>query len=161
MDTSDRVAVAQSDQPDGALGHQAAPFRAGRVAPITGRMNLTGNIADRLDHFSATQPDHPAIVGGGRTISFSDLADLVRRIGGHLVDRGIGPGDIVGVCLRDTAAHLSLLYGVARAGAAILPMDVRWTAEERDRIATFFGAKLVLTEPGETVGPDLNQPPLT
>jgi long-chain acyl-CoA synthetase len=120
-------------------------------------MNITGNIADRLDHFAAVQPDHPAIIGGGRTISFSDLADLVRRIGGHLVDRGIGPGDIVGVCLRDTAAHLSLLYGVARAGAAILPMDVRWTAEERDRIATFFGAKLVLTEPGETVGAEINQ----
>jgi len=114
-------------------------------------MKTTGNIADRLDHFAATRPDHPAIIGGGRTISYSDLADLVRRIGGHLADRGIGPGDIVGVCLRDTAAHLALLYGVARSGAAILPMDVRWTAEERNRIATFFGAKLVLTEPGETV----------
>jgi acyl-CoA synthetase (AMP-forming)/AMP-acid ligase II len=120
-------------------------------------MNTTGNIADRLDHFAATQSDHRAIVGGGCTISYSDLADLVRRIGGHLADRGVGPGDIVGVCLRDTAAHLCLLYGVARAGAAILPMDVRWTAEERDRIATFFGAKLVLTEPGEMVGADLNQ----
>jgi len=120
-------------------------------------MKTTGNIADRLDHFAATRPDHPAIIGGGRTISYSDLADLVRRIGGHLADRGIGPGDIVGVCLRDTAAHLALLYGVARSGAAILPMDVRWTAEERNRIATFFGAKLVLTEPGETVGDELNQ----
>lgn len=129
----------------------------GGEAPITGVMNATGNIADRLDHFAATRPEHLAVVGGGYTISYSDLADLVRRIGGHLVDRGIGPGDIVGVCLRDTAVHLCFLYGVARAGAAILPMDVRWTTDERDRIARFFDAKLVLTEPGETVGADLNQ----
>jgi len=120
-------------------------------------MKTSGNIADRLDDFARTRPNHPAIIGGGRTITYSDLADLVRRIGGHLIDRGIGPGDIVGVCLRDTVAHLALLYGVVRAGAAILPMDVRWTAEERNRIAGFFGAKLVLTEPGERVAPDLNQ----
>lgn len=120
-------------------------------------MDITGNIADRLDYFAATRPAHPAVIGGGFTISYGDLADLVRRIGGHLADRGIGPGDIVGVCLRDTAAHLALLYGVARSGAAILPMDVRWTAEERNRIATFFAAKLVLTEPGETVGDEVAQ----
>ena len=57
-------------------------------------MNVTGNIAGRLDHFAATRPDHPAIIWGGRTISYSDLAYLVRRIGGHLADRGIGPGPI-------------------------------------------------------------------
>ncbi len=156
MEPADGFAVAQPNQPIRRLGIIAAlPGRGS--SPYNLRMETSGNIADRIDYFARKQPDHPAIVGGGRTITYSELGDLVRRIGGHLGDQHIGPGDIVGVCLRDTVAHLATLYGVARAGAAILPMDVRWTAAERDRIAGFFGAKLVLTEPGETVGADLNQ----
>lgn len=156
MGEVDGLAGAQPDKSGASLGIGAAlPGR--EVSPYNRPMETSGNIADRIDHFARTQPDHPAIVGGGRTIPYGDLGDLVRRIGGHLADQGIGPGDIVGVCLRDTAAHLAILYGVARSGAVILPMDVRWTAAERDRIAGFFGAKLVLTEPGESVGAGLNQ----
>ena len=120
-------------------------------------MKTSGNIADRLDGFARERPDHPAIVGPDRALTYAQLAEEVRRTGAHLNDRGIGVGDIVGLCLRDTVDHLSLLYGIARAGAVVLPMDVRWTREERDRIAAFFGAKLVLTEPGEAVSPDLPQ----
>ncbi len=118
---------------------------------------IRGNVADRLEEHAAERPDHPAIVGPDRSLTFAELSDEVRRTGAHLMDRGLGIGDIVGLCLRDTVDHLSLLYGIGRSGAVVLPMDVRWTREERDRIASFFGAKLVLTEPGESVSAALPQ----
>lgn len=120
-------------------------------------MGTRGNLADKLDGYANTKPDHPALIGGGRSLTYRDLTDEVRRTAAALTARGIGAGDIVGLCLRDTLDHVVLLYGIVRAGAVVLPMDVRWTAEERDRVASFFGAKLVLTESGETVSPGLEQ----
>jgi acyl-CoA synthetase (AMP-forming)/AMP-acid ligase II len=61
---------------------------------------------------------------------------------------GIRPGDIVGIALGDDADHIVALLAVAWLGAVILPMDVRWTADEKRRIAVHFGARLVLVPDG-------------
>ncbi len=110
------------------------------------------NIADALTEHAERRPDHPAIVDGARTITYADLDPLVHRTAAHLGALGVGPGDIVGVALGDNADHLVLLYGVARLGAAILPMDVRWTPAEKTRLSDFFGARLVLREAGDELG---------
>jgi acyl-CoA synthetase (AMP-forming)/AMP-acid ligase II len=60
-------------------------------------------------------------------------------------------GAVVGVALADSADHLVLLYALARSERVILPMDCRWTDVERARVASHFGAALVLVEPGAPV----------
>ena len=52
----------------------------------------------------------------------------------------------------DGAADDAVNYGAI--GAVILPMDVRWTREEKRRILAHFGAHHVLVPPGETVPAD-------
>ncbi len=106
------------------------------------------NISDAIFHNARRRPSHPAIVDGDRTISYAELAGLVSRTAGHLQDIGIKPGDIVGVALGDNADHIVALLSIAWLGAVILPMDVRWTSEEKRRLATHFGARFVLM-PGE------------
>ena len=107
------------------------------------------NIADSLTGHAERRPDHPAIVDGARTITYRELDPLVRRTAAHLGALGAGPGDIVGVALGDNADHLVLLYAVARLGAAILPMDVRWTQAEKAKLADFFKARFVIREAGD------------
>lgn len=108
------------------------------------------NLSDAIDTNARRRPDYPAIVRrDGGVITYRDYGLWVRRWATVLVADGIGPGDIVGVNLKDTADHLVALYAVARAGAAILPMDWRWTIDEKSRIAQFFGACLVLSEPDD------------
>ena len=102
------------------------------------------NVADAIFHNARRRPSHPAIVDGDRTIAYAELANLVLRTAGHLKEIGARPGDIVGVALGDDADHIVALLAVAWLGAVILPMDVRWTAEEKRRIATHFGARFVL-----------------
>ena len=109
------------------------------------------NLADMLDHQARRRPGHPAIVDGGRVIAHRDLAPLVRRTAAHMLDLGARPGDVIGVALGDSADHLIALYAVARMGGVILPMDWRWTEGEKRRIAEFFGAVMVLAEPGDAV----------
>jgi len=114
------------------------------------------NLADGLALQARARPDHPAIIAGERTLLYRDLDPLVRRTAAHIGDLGIRAGDIVGVALRDTLEHLVLLYGLARMGAIMLPIDCRWTVEEKTRLASFFRARLVLLEAVDQTLPGQN-----
>jgi acyl-CoA synthetase (AMP-forming)/AMP-acid ligase II len=107
------------------------------------------NVADAIFHNARRRPCHPAIVDGGRAIAYAELAALVAKTAGHLEEIGARPGDIIGVALGDDADHIVALLAIAWLGAVILPMDIRWTAAEKRRLAGPFGARLVLVPAGE------------
>ncbi|MSO65852.1 MAG: hypothetical protein EXQ85_08675 [Alphaproteobacteria bacterium] len=110
------------------------------------------NVADAIRRHAVERPEHPAIIDGERSISYREFDALVRRSAACLEAIGARRGDIVGVCLKDSPEHLVALYGVVRMGAALLPMDHRWTAAEQRRVLEFFAATLVLCEPGQSSG---------
>ena len=108
------------------------------------------NLADMISHQARRRPGHPAIVAGEAVVTYGAIDPMVRGAAAWLLDRGARAGDVIGLALADTADHLILHYAVARMGGIILPIDWRWTAGEKRRIAEFFGAALVLAEaPGE------------
>jgi acyl-CoA synthetase (AMP-forming)/AMP-acid ligase II len=108
------------------------------------------NVADGVFHNARRRPAHPAIIDGARTITYAELAELISRTAGHLASIGTRPGDMIGVALGDDADHIVAWLAVAWLGAVILPMDIRWTAEEKRRIAIHFGARFVLVPEGDT-----------
>ena len=110
------------------------------------------NITDPLAHHARRRPNHPALIGDGRTLAYRDLDPLVRRTASHLTNLGVAPGDIVGLSLKDGIDYIVAMLGLARAGAVMLPLDWRWTGQEKSRVATFFGASAALvSEEGERV----------
>lgn len=106
------------------------------------------NAADAIFHNARRRPSHPAIVEDARTITYAELADLIAKTSGQLESIGAKPGDVIGVSLDDNADHIVALMAIAWYGAVILPMDVRWTTEEKQRVANHFGARFVLVPPG-------------
>ena len=104
------------------------------------------NLADMIRHQARRRPGHPAIVEADDVISYGELDPLVRGAASWLMDKGARAGDVVGLALSDTADHLIAHYAVARMGGIILPIDWRWTPDEKRRIAQYFGAALVLVE---------------
>lgn len=107
------------------------------------------NLADAIENNACRRPDHPAVIDGTRVFTYQAFFGQVRRWASAIADLGVGANDIVGINLRDNAEHLIALYGVARTGAAVLPMDWRWTVDEKSRVAGFFGAKVVFSEPDD------------
>ena len=103
------------------------------------------SIAEAVAHNARRKPDHPALEQGGRVFSYAELDRRVRQIAHRLHAAGLTEGDIVGLSLPDTIDHMAIMIGVLRMGAIVLPMDVRWTDEEKRRVATFFGAKRIIT----------------
>ena len=109
------------------------------------------NIALAIDENAARRGAHPAIIDGGSTLTYAELAPLVRRTAGILEAAGAAAGSIIGVALRDTADHLAILYAIARLGAIILPLDWRWTDSEKKRVCDFFGVAFTLVEPDQII----------
>jgi acyl-coenzyme A synthetase/AMP-(fatty) acid ligase len=93
------------------------------------------------------QPERPALVEEGRTLSYAALDRLAGQYATALRQAGIGVGDRVGVLLKERAAHLVLLLALERMGAVVAVLDWRAPPVENERIAAVLEAKLLLTEP--------------
>ncbi len=104
------------------------------------------NIAALISRNAQSQPARPAIEGGGEIFSYEALDTAVRRMAGRIRSGGIGAGDLVGLRLRDTPAHLIALLAIARIGAIALPMDWRGASPEIGRIIDRFRPKLLLID---------------
>jgi acyl-CoA synthetase (AMP-forming)/AMP-acid ligase II len=104
------------------------------------------NVIGPVFHFGRTRQDAPALVEGERTITYGDLTGLVRRTACHLVVRGFGRGDRIGLCLKDTADHVVALLAVAYMGAVAVPLDWRARPAENARYIDALGLTCVLVE---------------
>jgi len=107
------------------------------------------NLADIIRHHARRRPAHAAVIARERTWTYAQFDAAVDTAALRLHERGIQQGDVVGIALGDTPEHLAFLYGIARIGAIILPMDKRWTTLEKQRVARHFGAGLVLIDAGD------------
>jgi acyl-CoA synthetase (AMP-forming)/AMP-acid ligase II len=105
-------------------------------------MNLAAVIARHALH----QPRKAVAESDREAFSAAEFDMLVRRLAARLRARGVAPGDVVGVRMRDTAAHLAGLVAVARVGGIILPLDWRAAAPEFVRLVERFLPKAVLTD---------------
>ena len=104
------------------------------------------NLADALRQHARSRPDHPALVDGDRCIDYRALDALVDRGAQALMARGCRPGEAVGLSMRDHWAHVVMMWACMRAGVVLLPLDVRWTAAERQAVVRHFGAVRVVRD---------------
>ena len=81
-----------------------------------------------LDHLliesAARYPDRTAVVDGAESISYRELDESSARLASELVARGAGPGSRVGLYLDKSLHAIVAVWGVLRAGAAYVPLDV-------------------------------------
>jgi acyl-CoA synthetase (AMP-forming)/AMP-acid ligase II len=109
------------------------------------------NLVDNLLAHARTRPTHPALIQGARIVDYAGLASLVTRQAATFAGAGVRQGDVVGTCLEDDIDHVVVLFALAMLGAVILPIDVRWHASEKARVAARFGARFVLLAAGDEI----------
>lgn len=62
----------------------------------------------------------------GTKLSWRELDRWIDAFAATLRDGGVRPGDRVALVLQDDPACIAAIYGVMRAGAAVIPIDPRW-----------------------------------
>lgn len=79
-------------------------------------------------------PDRAALISGGRTFTYAELAERIRRLANGLRRLGVGPGDRVGWLGPNHPAFLESLFAVGRLGAMLAPVNHRLGPDERSVI---------------------------
>lgn len=105
-------------------------------------------IARAIEEHAQSRPDHPAIEDRGQVVTYRDLDRRVDRAAANLRAAGVDVGDIVGVTLPDSAELLVAFLALARAGAAILPIDGRLPQAEREQLITDLSIKAAIVADG-------------
>ena len=80
------------------------------------------NLSSFIAFHGRRTPERCALKYRGEDISYAEFDDRIRRVGGWLVTRGIGPGDVVAVLMKNSAAFLELLFATSHIGAVFLPI---------------------------------------
>ena len=97
--------------------------------------------------FRARQsPARCALKYRGEEISYAAFLDRIRIVGGWLASRGIGPGDVVAVLMKNSAAFLDIAFAVSHIGAVFLPINFRLSADEVAYIVENSGARLLIAD---------------
>lgn len=82
---------------------------------------------DPLSLRARTHENHPAIVAGGRVASYAELDAEAAAVARRLAALGVGAGSRVATTLPAGLHFAALLHGVARVGAALVPVNTRLT----------------------------------
>jgi long-chain acyl-CoA synthetase len=102
------------------------------------------NLATLLSDAVARHGERPAIKLDDLTLSYRALDEGSAHVAGLLVERGLEPGDRVGVMLPNVPYFPLAYYGVLRAGGAVVPMNVLLKQREVAYYLGDSGAKLLL-----------------
>lgn len=105
------------------------------------------NVAAILDLHARAWADKPAVVAEETALPHRLFADRVRRTADRLAALGAVAGSRIGLALGDRPAHLVCLFAIARIGAVVVPMDVRWSEAEKARLTGALAPHFVLVEP--------------
>ena len=97
---------------------------------------------------AAQHGDHPAVVDGGTSLSFTDLLEQVRATASGYVALGLEPGDRVCVWAPNSTAWIVAALAVSYAGGTLVPVNSRYTGHEAHDIAARTGARLFVVANG-------------
>ncbi|MEV4738948.1 amino acid adenylation domain-containing protein [Streptomyces sp. NPDC049555] len=91
-------------------------------------------------------PGRTAVVDTDGPLTYAGLAGQVHALTRLLADRGVRPGDLVGVLVGRRAALITALLAVQAAGAAYVPLDPDFPAARLTHIATDAGLAAVVLD---------------
>ncbi|MET9926553.1 MULTISPECIES: amino acid adenylation domain-containing protein [unclassified Streptomyces] len=140
------------DRPVGTIGPSSIAARIETLA----RWN--DNRADRvrptvLELFreqARARPDAVAIVDEHRTLTYREAAERSAQLAHHLIERGLGAEQVVGISLGRSADMVIGLLAVLQAGGAFVPLDPQWPAARRAVVIEDARVVLQLNGSGES-----------
>ena len=89
-------------------------------------------LVDLFERQVARTPDNVALVFEDRELTYAELEARANRLAWRLIAEGIGPEDIVAICLERSLEMVVAILATLKAGAAYLPLDPDYPPERLD-----------------------------
>lgn len=107
---------------------------------------MIGDLPDLLARRAALGPGRIALeeLATGRTLSYAGLDSRASALAAMLRDHGVSEGDRVAILCRNRIAFFETLFGCARIGAILVPLNWRMPPAELDQLIEDSAPTLLL-----------------
>ncbi len=107
---------------------------------------MTFNLASILMDSTRRDPDHLAVVSDNVALTYAQLDTKTDAVASALIEAGVRPGDVVGLQLPNIPEFPIALYGILKAGAAVIPMNTLYKSLEIAYLLSDSGARHIVTD---------------
>ncbi len=95
---------------------------------------MIGSLPDLLASRALLGPDRIALEQDGRTLTYAELDRRAAAAAALMAERGVGEGDRVAILSRNRMAFFEVLFGCAKLGAILVPLNWRMPSPELDQL---------------------------
>ncbi|MGI8612955.1 MAG: long-chain-fatty-acid--CoA ligase [Nocardioidaceae bacterium] len=88
------------------------------------------NLSTLLEDSARTVPDREAVVLGETRLTYAQVNGAANTVANLLVERGVRPGEKVALSCPNLPAFPIVYYGILKAGAVVVPLNVLLKARE-------------------------------
>jgi acyl-CoA synthetase (AMP-forming)/AMP-acid ligase II len=94
-------------------------------------------------------PDKPAVIDEDGTLTWGDIDRRSSQVANGLLQLGIGKGQGVAILMSNCAEYVEVMYGILKAGAVIVPLNLAVNEEGLIRMIEDSGAKAIFYTPDQ------------
>ncbi|WP_324750508.1 AMP-binding protein [Sphingomonas sp. LY54] len=109
---------------------------------------MIGSLPDLIARRALLGPDRIALEQGDRTITYAELDRRAAAAAALMAERGVGEGDRVAILSRNRIAFFEILFGCAKLGAILVPLNWRMPQPELDQLLDDCEPVLLFREGG-------------
>src|SRR5437763_15199120 len=102
---------------------------------------MSDSLAQHLTETASKHGERPALKLDDNVVTYEAFNEGAGRVAGLLRERGLEPGDCVGLMLPNVPYFGVVYYGVLRAGGVVVPMNVLLKEREVEFYLSDSGAK--------------------
>ncbi|MBF6327865.1 amino acid adenylation domain-containing protein [Nocardia transvalensis] len=125
-------------------GEHPSPPGTRRARPPRRRRSSVPTLPTLLGLAVEANPAGVAVVDGRRSMTYAELDAWSSRLARLLIERGVGPENLVAVGIARSLWSVAAVWAVAKAGAAFVPVDPNYPPERVAHLVADSGAVLGL-----------------
>jgi amino acid adenylation domain-containing protein len=116
------------------------------LAPPRSVWQVDECVHHRFERQVERTPDAIAVTSDGVSLTYAELNGRANAVAERLIAMGAGPDVVVALCMDRSVGMLVGLLGILKAGAAYLPIDLRYPAERVAFILEDAGVSLMISQ---------------
>jgi len=91
-------------------------------------------------------PENIAVIFNEISLTYREFNMRANKLAHYLTELGVGPEDIVGVCMERSLEMVIAIYAICKAGGAYVPLDPEFPQQRISFIVNETKAKVILTQ---------------
>ena len=103
------------------------------------------DLGQMLAGSASRTPEKTAIIFRDQQTSYGELNRRVNQVANALIGLGIRPGDRIALFIHNIPLFVEAYYGILKAGASVVPLNVLYKPGEVEYIFNDSGARAILT----------------